>query len=98
MAKLAPAIIFVAFSVALYGAGQGMALPTAMVWVGDVVSEEFYGRFSSYLGAFGYLGQFAVPLIFAPVLNRFGISNLFLTAGGVSVFLLVIVSIGNRFS
>lgn len=89
MAKLAPNIILVALSVILYGVGQGLALPTAMVWVGDVVSKQFYGRVSSYLGTFGYLGQFAAPLAFAPILTYLGIENLFLTASGISAAVLI---------
>lgn len=96
VAKIATNTLFVASSVIFYGVGQGLALPTAMVWIGDVVSKQFYGRFSSYLGTFGYLGQFAAPLIFAPVLPYLGIDDLFLTASGISAVVLIIALILNR--
>ncbi|KXA90823.1 hypothetical protein AKJ64_05205 [candidate division MSBL1 archaeon SCGC-AAA259E17] len=95
-AKLAPNVALLGLAVVLYGAGQGMALPTAMVWVGDVVSERFYGRFSSYLGTFGYLGQFAAPVVYAPVLAHLGIGNLFLAASGASAALFVVALAASR--
>ncbi|UCF56082.1 MAG: MFS transporter, partial [Deltaproteobacteria bacterium] len=45
-------------SIALFGIGQGMVLPTLMVWVGALVPISFRGRISSYLATFGYVGQF----------------------------------------
>jgi MFS transporter, ACDE family, multidrug resistance protein len=93
VAKFSINTTFVALSVILYGVGQGLALPTGLVWIGDVVSRQFYGRISSYLATFGYLGQFAAPVFFAPVLTSFGIKNIFLTAGILSMILLILLII-----
>jgi hypothetical protein len=38
-----------------------------MVWIGEIVPPAFRGRFSSYLGTAGFIGQFLSPILFAPV-------------------------------
>ncbi|MGD9367502.1 MAG: MFS transporter, partial [Desulfobacteraceae bacterium] len=48
----------IATAVALFGVSQGLILPTVMVWIGDIVPPAFRGRFSSYLGTAGFIGQF----------------------------------------
>ena len=42
----------IAPSIALFGIGLGMAMPAAMVWVGESVPVSFRGRMSSYLGTY----------------------------------------------
>ncbi len=67
-------------SVVLFGIGQGLALPTVMLWIGDVVSPSFLGRFSSYLSTFGFLGQFLSPIAFAPFAGWLGVGRVFMVA------------------
>jgi MFS transporter, ACDE family, multidrug resistance protein len=67
-------------SVALFGIGQGLALPTVMLWVGDLISPTFHGTFSSYLSTFGYLGQFLSPIVFAPIVTWLGLEQVYLAA------------------
>ncbi|MEF8848800.1 MAG: MFS transporter [Candidatus Thermoplasmatota archaeon] len=98
LAKFASNVFFVGLSVILYGIGQGLALPTAMVWVGDVVSSRFYGRVGSYLGTFGYLGQFSAPIIFASALLFVKIEDIFLTSAILSSILLIVGFIKVRIS
>ncbi len=76
--------LMIATSVVLFGIGQGMVMPTVMVWVGEIVPVvSFRGRFSSYLGTFGFIGQFLSPLIFAPILLLLGLNGVFLVAAGI---------------
>lgn len=77
-------------SIALFGIGQGMVLPTAMVWVGESVPMSFRGRISSYLATFGYVGQFLSPIIFGPVVLSLGLNSVFLVAGGVCALLFLL--------
>ena len=79
----APSILAIALSVALFGAGQGLIMPTVMAWIGDAVPVSFRGRFSSYLGTFGFIGQFLSPILFAPVLILVGLNNVFMVSAGV---------------
>ncbi|MGD8723749.1 MAG: hypothetical protein PVG00_07425 [Desulfobacterales bacterium] len=58
----APGSRIIAVAVALFGVSQGLIMPTVMVWVGAVVPPSFRGRFSSYLGTFGFIGQFLSPI------------------------------------
>lgn len=77
-------------SVAFFGIGQGMLMPAVMVWAGETVSPVFRGRVVSYLGTFGFIGQFLSPIIFGAVFLTSGLSGVFLVAGGVSVLLFLV--------
>ena len=63
----------IAVSMVLLGVSQGLVYPTVMVWIGESVPLSFRGRFSSYLGTFGFIGQFLSPILFAPILILFGL-------------------------
>ena len=78
-------------SVALFGVSQGLVMPTVMVWIGDAVPASYRGRFSSYLGSFGFLGQFLSPIIFAPVLILGGLKGVFTIGAAVSAVWLALV-------
>jgi len=71
-----------------------------MVWIGDVVPVSFRGRFSSYLGTFGYMGQFLAPLLLAPVLIYLGIRGVFSVGSFVGViwFIILISLVRNKIS
>jgi MFS family permease len=79
----APDSRIMAMAVALFGVSQGLILPTVMVWIGHVVPPPFRGRFSSYLGTFGFIGQFLSPILFAPVFMLVGLKGVFLVGAGV---------------
>ena len=59
--------MMIAFGLAVFGVGFGIMTPTVMVWVGDIGPPTHRGTISSYLGTFGYLGQFLSPILFAPI-------------------------------
>lgn len=88
----------VIFSVALFGVSQGLIMPTVMVWIGDAVPASYRGRFSSYLGTFGFMGQFLSPILFAPVLILGGLKGVFITGAAIgAVWLgLVLLFIGAK--
>lgn len=92
----APGSGMIAIAVALFGVSQGLNLPTVMVWIGDVVPPSFRGRFSSYLGTFGFIGQFLSPIVFAPVFMLVGLKGVFLAGAGVGAawFLLLLFGLG----
>ncbi len=73
----------IAIGAALFGVSQGLLLPTVMVWIGSAVPPAFRGRFSSYLGTFGFIGQFFSPIMFAPIFTRLGFEGVFLTGAGI---------------
>ena len=92
----APGTRIIAMAVALFGISQGLILPTVMVWIGEVVPPSFRGRFSSYLGTFGFIGQFLSPILFAPVFMLVGLKGVFLVGAGIGAvwFLLLLFGLG----
>jgi MFS family permease len=81
----------VIISVALFGVSQGLIMPTVMVWIGDAVPASYRGRFSSYLGTFGFMGQFLSPILFAPVLILAGLKGVFMTGAAIGAVWLALV-------
>jgi MFS family permease len=81
----------VIISVALFGVSQGLIMPTVMVWIGDAVPASYRGRFSSYLGTFGFMGQFLSPILFAPVLILVGLKGVFMTGAAIGAVWLALV-------
>jgi ACDE family multidrug resistance protein len=81
----ASAIWMIIVGAALFGVSQGLVMPTVMVWIGEVVPPSFRGRFSSYLGSSGYVGQFLSPYLFAPVYMLVAIRGVFLVGAGVGL-------------
>jgi MFS family permease len=92
----APGSRIIAMAVALFGVSQGLILPTVMVWIGEVVPASFRGRFSSYLGTFGFIGQFLSPILFAPVFMLVGLKGVFMVGAGVGAawFLIFVFGAG----
>lgn len=83
-------------SLAFFGIGQGMVMPAIMVWAGETVSPVFRGRVVSYLGTFGFIGQFLSPIIFGAVFLASGLSGVFFAAGGACVLLFLLFLVGLR--
>jgi len=81
----------VILAVALFGVSQGLIMPTVMVWIGDAVPASYRGRFSSYLGSFGFLGQFLSPILFAPVMIMGGLEGVFMTGTAIGAVWLTLV-------
>lgn len=81
----------VMLSVFFLGTGQGLIMPTVMVWIGKVVPPSFRGRFSSYLGIFTYIGQFLSPILLAPALIHLGIRGVFGVSSLIGVIWFIIL-------
>jgi MFS family permease len=89
--SLATDSLAVIISVALFGLSQGLIMPTVMVWIGDAVPANYRGRFSSYLGSFGFMGQFLSPILFAPVLILGGLKGVFMVGAAIGAVWLGLV-------
>jgi ACDE family multidrug resistance protein len=79
----------VGLSVAFFGAGQGMVMPTVQLWAGELVPASFRGRITSYLGSFGLGGQFLSPIILSPLESSLGLNAVFLIIGVTCALVLV---------
>jgi len=86
--------LMIVVSVSLFGVSHGLILPTVMVWIGNVVPLSFRGRFSSYLGTFGFIGQFLSPILFAPVFIQVGLKGVFLVGAGIGAAWLLLLFFG----
>lgn len=51
---------------------------------------SFRGRITSYLGSFGFIGQFLSPIIFRPLVLTTGLQSVFLAAGATSALLFLL--------
>ncbi len=83
----------IVIAIACFGTGQGMVFPTIPLWIGETVPASFRGRFSSYIGTAGFMGQFLSPIIFSPVLVLVGLNGIFLVVAGTSALVLFIIAL-----
>jgi len=86
----------IAAAVALFGVSHGLILPTVMVWIGNAVPLSFRGRFSSYLGTSGFIGQFLSPILFAPVMIAAGIRGVFMVGAGIGAFWFLLLLLSSK--
>ena len=82
--------LLVGLSAALFGVGQGMVMPTAPLWAGELVPASFRGRITSYLATFGLIGQFLSPIILSPLASSLGLNGLFLAMAVTCALLLAL--------
>ncbi len=84
-----PSVFVIMLSIGFFGVAMGMSMPAGMVLLGESVEMQYRGRVVSYLGTFGFVGQFASPIIFGPISLRFGLESVFLAAGIVNAAFLM---------
>jgi MFS family permease len=82
--------LWLLFSIALFGIGLGIVMPTVPLWVGDLSPPAFRGRLTSYVSTFSFTGQFLSPIFLSPIESAFGMSYVFLVAGAAAIVLFVI--------
>ncbi len=76
---LLDSVTAIVVGVVCFGAGQGVVMPTIMLWVGELAPGSHRARITSLIGTAGFLGQFLTPLLFAPVVAQYGIPAVYLT-------------------
>jgi len=88
-------LFIIVIAVACFGTGQGMVFPMIPLWIGEVVPTSFRGRFSSYIGTSGFMGQFLSPIILSPVLLLLGLTWIFIAVAGTCTLLLLIMALAH---
>lgn len=73
------------------GMAFGLLLVNTNAWFLSQVSARKRGKASGLLTSSFFLGQFASPLLFEPIVSRYGIQGLFLLVSGVSVLISIIL-------
>jgi MFS family permease len=69
------------------GLGMGISMPNYMTWFMARVPASMRGRASGLLTTAFFLGQFASPLVSAPLVAWFGLAGTFASVGGALVVL-----------
>jgi MFS family permease len=69
------------------GLGMGISMPNYTTWFMARVPAAMRGRASGLLTTAFFLGQFASPLVSAPLVAVFGLAGTFAVVGGALVLL-----------
>lgn len=78
-------------SVAIAGIGVGLLMPLGNLWIMEIAPEHKRGVMVGNITTAVYLGQFLSPILLQPVVNAFGIVEMFLIASYIMIFIAVIV-------
>jgi MFS family permease len=86
----ASSLIIVAFAVICIGLGNGILMPTILIWIAAITPRQFLGRASGGFSVSLNIGQFASTLAIVPVIAIAAtISNMFIVFGCVAFLLAV---------
>jgi MFS transporter, ACDE family, multidrug resistance protein len=83
------AVWVIILTVALFGVGMGLVLPTVPLWIGELVPLNFRGRMSSYIATFSFVGQFLSSIMLSPVAAAWGTEAVYLVVSITSAVLFV---------
>jgi MFS family permease len=72
------------------GLGTGLLMPAPMLWIVAVAPLRFRGRLVGLISAFTFLGQFASPLIFQPMIMKTSVRAAFAHASFILIGLAVV--------
>ena len=75
----------------LFGFGGGIMMTNVSAWMLSKTTFEKRVKASGYLTSSLFLGQFASPIVFYPIVRNLGVQNFFL-AIGIFLFVLVLIS------
>lgn len=78
------------------GMAFGLLLVNTNAWFLSQVSARKRGKASGLLTSSFFLGQFASPLLFEPVVAAYGIQGLFLLVSGVSVLVSLVLFVKSK--
>ena len=81
-------IYYFYFVTPILGFGGGIMMTNVAAWMLSKTTFEKRVKSSGYLTSFLFMGQFASPIIFHPVVSKLGVQNFFLAIGA-SLFILV---------
>lgn len=81
------------FATAPIGMAFGLLLVNTNAWFLSKVPPSKRGRSSGILTSSFFLGQFSSPLLFEPIVSRYGIQNLFLVISILAFFIAMILMI-----
>ena len=92
----ATAITGLFFATAPIGMGFGLLFVNTNAWFLSLVPAHKRGKASGVLTSSLFLGQFASPILFQPIVSAYGIQGLFLFVSGVSVLVALVLFIKSK--
>jgi len=78
------------------GMAFGLLLVNTNAWFLSKVPPRKRGKASGILTSSFFLGQFSSPLLFEPIVARYGIQGLFLIISGISILIAVVLFVKSR--
>ena len=78
------------------GLGAGLLMPNSNLCLVSMASPEVRGRVLGFLSSFIFIGQFASPLFFQPLVNATSIKTSFLALASALILLSILALIRNR--
>jgi MFS family permease len=84
------------FSTVPIGMGFGLLFVNTNAWFLSLVPAHKRGKASGMLTSSFFLGQFASPILFEPIISKVGLQGLFLIVSEVSILVAVILFIKSR--
>lgn len=84
------------FATAPLGMGFGLLLVNTNSWFLSLVPAHKRGKASGVLTSSFFLGQFASPILFEPIVSAYGIQGLFFIISGVSVLVALVLFLKTR--
>ncbi len=94
--SLAQSIPQLFFSTLFIGSGFGLIFVNTNAWFLSVVPPHKRGKASGMLASSFFLGQFASPLVFQPVVGAYGIQGLFLIVSVASLMISLLLFLAER--
>jgi len=80
----------VILSMLVSGFGIGFLMPNTNLWAIELTVPRHRGKTMGILTMSMFLGQFLSPIVMQPIVNAYGLSRLFLFAGGILTVLAVL--------
>ncbi len=84
------------FATVPIGMGFGLLFVNTNSWFLSLVPAHKRGKASGVLTSSLFLGQFASPILFQPIVSAYGIQGLFLIISGVSMLVAVVLFVKSR--
>ncbi|WP_082312767.1 MFS transporter [Salinispora fenicalii] len=79
-------------ALATCGASMGVLIPALTVLIGESAPPTLRGQVTALLGAAAFLGQFASPLVFGPLIDATSVADGFLAAAVLSLVAMAVSS------
>lgn len=83
--------IFINVAVFIAGMGVGLLMPLGNLWIMQLAPANRRSIMVGNITTALFLGQFLSPILLQPIINSFGVMQLFLLAGFVMIFFVVIL-------